>query len=295
MDGGASELEELLLAALELAATGDERPLEDLARAPSRAGAGRASALDEATGLVLVLVPGRSLATGSAEGEPGAWEAGPLHEIALDACFLSKYEMTQAQWRRAAGSNPRAFAPGVAEEVTTLLHPVESVTWEACAAALRRLALELPSEAPWEYAARAGTRTSWWTGDEVESIRGAASVADLHYRAHGGPPDIQYEEWLDDGRGLHTPADSLRSSPLGLHGLIGNAFGWCRDWHGPYSLPGDPGDALRRVEASPLRAMRRGSFENLAAQARSAVRTGAPPDYRAYLLGVRPALAIERD
>ena len=86
-------------------------------------------------------------------------------EPAVEPFFLSKYEMTQAQWERFTGTNPSQF------QRPTL--PVTDVSWSDCVEVVRKLALVLPHEVQWEHAARAGTATAWWTGQGDASLEGA--------------------------------------------------------------------------------------------------------------------------
>ena len=75
---------------------------------------------------------------------------------------------------------------------------------------LGEMELELPTGAQWEYAARAGARTVWWTGDERESVRGAANLADDFARANGGAEQWIYEAGFDDGWTATAPIGSFR-------------------------------------------------------------------------------------
>ena len=212
----------------------------------------------------------------------------------MDACFLSKYEMTQGQWLRIVGRNPSGYAPGsrVGDKLGNLSNPVERVSWNECTEALHRLGLELPTEAQWEYGARAGTTSVWWTGDEKESVAGAANLADGFCKSHGGPRGWEYEEWLDDGWALHAPVGSFRANAFGLHDMIGNVWEWCRDGYGGYGRPVRAGDGERPMTGAPSHVNRGGSFTTCAWRARSAHRIDSDPDYRVDMLGLRPARAI---
>jgi formylglycine-generating enzyme required for sulfatase activity len=182
--------------------------------------------LQESTGLVFVLIPGGTFRMGAQSMDPAAdnytpkanENERPVHAVGLDAFFISKYEMTQGQWLRCTGKNPSRYGPketlGVQQH--DLLHPVEQVSWEDCTRVLGHLQLGLPTEAQWEYAARAGTTTPWWTGAEKESIQGGANLADAFYKRNGGP-----SSWLTR-TGSTTATRCTRRS--GASGPTASAF-----------------------------------------------------------------------
>ena len=95
-------------------------------------------------------------------------------------------------------------------------------------AVCRRLGLELPSEAQWEYGTRGGTTTAWWTGRARESLVGAVNLAGQS-AARAGAPWQEIKDWpeLDDGFAVHAPVDAFRPNPLGLHDVHGNLWEWC--------------------------------------------------------------------
>ena len=156
------------------------------------------------------------------------------------------------------------------------------------------MGLELPTESQWEYAARAGTTSVWWTGDQEESLRGAANLSDSYLRKSGGVPIWLYDEWLDDGYAAHAPVGSYAPNSFGLHDMIGNVQEWCRDWHGSYQNRVRQGDGEREVkEASFLRVYRGGSCNFTAAQGRSADRQRTSPESINHDIGVRPARRIK--
>ncbi len=224
-------------------------------------------------GIVLVLLPGGTTRVGS----PRFSDEQPVHEVAVPAFLISKFEMTQAQWRRATGASPSHY-PG------DPLQPVEQVSWEESRRTLARWGLRLPSEAEWEYAARAGTTSEWWTDD----LAGAGNLADRTGKRRGL---AKGEDW-DDGEGPPCPVGRYRANPLGLHDTIGNVWEWCEDsYHGDYR--GAPSDGSAWVEpATSVRTARGGAYGQLAEHSRSATRSGFAPGYRVGDLGVRPAMAI---
>ncbi|MFQ5412236.1 MAG: SUMF1/EgtB/PvdO family nonheme iron enzyme, partial [Phycisphaerae bacterium] len=276
---------------------------------PSRGPDQRLSINDE-TGLVFVLIPGGTFQMGtqsdstshemdgSSTAALSEFREQPVHTVSLDPFFLSKYEMTQGQWLRATGKNPSALQ-SYAETPNggfSPSHPVESISWTECDRTLWRLGLALPTEAQWEYAARAGTVSPWWTGEQPESLRGAANLADRSYAEQGGPRDRVYEKWLSDGHAAaHAPVGTYRANPFGLHDVAGNVAEWCLDALGDYTLPVRPGNGRREAGRglATHRVIRGGSFESTAEEARSAKRAGAPPESRRNDLGVRPARRLE--
>ena len=248
--------------------------------APARDPRTGALILSEETALVFVLLPGGSTTAGAQRGDPagarydpGAQPDETPRPVSLEAFFLSKYELTQAQWQRATGSNPSLHAPDSGPY--TGRHPVERVSWLDCAEVLDRLGLQLPTEEQWEYGARGGTDTPWWTGADVASLQGAANVADASAReVHG--VKWQYDVVLRDGRAEHAPVGSYRANPHGLHDVHGNVFEWCRG-----GAAGEP---------QPYRG---GSFRYPARWGRSSNREFLAPSHAYDNLGVRPARAVE--
>ncbi len=261
--------------------------------------------LSGTTAIVLVLIPGGSFRMGAQSSDPGApgydpaaepCEAPP-HPVSIEPFFLSKYEMTQAQWEAVTGENPSRYAAGRKGGGRTVSrrNPVEQVAWGEAEQTLGRLELALPTEAQWEYAARAGTTTAWWTGDSLDGLDRAGNVADAYLKAHGGETKWTYDEQLLDGQALHAPVGLYRPNPFGLHDTIGNVWEWCRDPFVAYdSVAASPGDGARAGSSSEGRVGRGGSFQSPADAARSSRRFHREPDYRKGNLGVRPARTIRR-
>jgi formylglycine-generating enzyme required for sulfatase activity len=265
---------------------------------PARDSAGRLVLADRHA-LILVLVPAGTFAMGATTADDPDAEANeaPVQSIALDAFFVAKHEMTQAQWRRVTGTNPSnhdARSMFVARGADGR-HPVENVTWLECLALLPRLGLDLPTEAQWEYAARAGGRFRY--GQELAGAdrRATANLADRARKAALGPQCAAFDPDIDDAHVMHAPVGSFPPNPFGLHDLAGNVWEWCRDEYVGYATPARPGDGARPCDATPQLAMYRGgAFDCLAVEARCTNRAGAPPDVRQFTVGVRPARALTR-
>ncbi len=218
-----------------------------------------------------------------------------MHRVELDPFLISKYEMTQGQWLRVTGGNPSRYAPeyAISGFPYSLLHPVDSVSWFASDRVLARLGLVLPTEAQWEYAARAGTTTVWWTGDDPESLRGAANLGGGTDSPTFLRPDA-VEEWPFDGYGVTAPVGKYRANPFGLHDVHGNMMELVRDWHGSYELPVQPGDGERLVKNGRFRIARGGNHSGPTYRARSALRS-ADILTEAGRAGVRPARPITKE
>jgi formylglycine-generating enzyme required for sulfatase activity len=134
----------------------------------------------------------------------------------------------------------------------------------------------------------------WWTGNDRESLRGAANIADESaIRAGENWPDAEDWKGFDDGFPIHSPVGSFRPNPFGLYDVHGNVWEWCLDVYGPYSMPVRDGDGLRLIASGDSRVDRNGDYMSKATYARSAFRDHVSADYRYYNLGVRPARAIE--
>jgi hypothetical protein len=143
-------------------------------------------------GVILVLIPGGTFLMGAQKTDPkkpnhdpeARDDEGPVHEVTLAPYFLSKYEMTQGQWLRATGSNPSSSglwwemlsAPNGAVDGR---HPVEQMNWDEAQKLVIRLDLELPTEAQWERAARAGGSTIWAGTSDIAELAKFGNIGGL--------------------------------------------------------------------------------------------------------------------
>lgn len=228
------------------------------------------------TGLVMVLLPGGTFQMGSQFRDPdGAnyvpseyrrMREGPPHEVTVRPFFLSKYEMTQAQWKRCVGNNPSLRQPSMRLALSPT-NPVNLVTWTECHETTRKLGLVLPHEKQWEYAARAGTSSIWWTGDDPSELAGA--------------------ENLQFGKAVTiTRVGSLRANPFGLCDMLGNVSEWCSNRAHKYGQPIP--DATRHTYVG-----RGGNSRATPGMARSGMRMAESSGFRQPILGLRPARPVE--
>lgn len=286
---------------------------------PAKRGLDGKLILNENVGLILVLLKGGGFWMGSqrmnsagqnyspfAEGVEGPstllqLTEGPVHRVVVSTFFLSKYEMTQGQWKRLTGNNPSGFGPDAywaphmvrSEDSPSLLHPVERISWEDCMRWLPRAGLSLPSEAQWEYGARGGTQTPYWTGLNVASLQGAANVRDVYGKDNGNEEWTEWETAINDGSSVHAAVDSYDANPFGLHEIHGNVWEWCMDaYDGRFYAYGPERDPVSRFAGASNFVSRGGGFGHMANKAGCASRRFNPPDYTVHDLGVRPSLAL---
>jgi formylglycine-generating enzyme required for sulfatase activity len=169
---------------------------------------------------------------------------------------------------------------------------VENVNWLDCRRVLRQLGLLFPTEAQWEYAARAGTSSVWWTGNGRQSLAGAVNIVDLHFKEYGHYPFWECEEWLDDGYTSHAPVGVFLPNHFGLHDILGNLCEWCWDSHHD-DYENAPTDGSVWLDSkSPYRIIRGGGCYGTALNCRSACRYGEPIGNRNEHCGVRPVISL---
>ena len=196
----------------------------------------------------------------------------PRHRVCVSDFWMGRYEVTQRQWLEVMASNPSHFNENPD-------NPVDMVSWNDCQRFIERLnrnlkkqgvkdfVLRLPTEAEWEYAARAGTTTMFSTGDEIST--------DLaNYNGH--------HEFGLTLRGEYrkgpTPAGSFPPNPFGLYDMHGNVWEWCHDWYGRDYYKNSPEQDPPGPDTGNARVMRGGSWFRFAGAVRSATRYKHEPD-----------------
>ncbi|MET3442628.1 formylglycine-generating enzyme required for sulfatase activity [Variovorax paradoxus] len=171
-------------------------------------------------------------------------------------------------------------------------HPVVNVTWndaQALAAWLSKTEsrrYRLPTEAEWEYACRAGTRSRYSSGDDPRSLLGAANVFDANSAKNWPRWQLMAVDG-DDGYAFTAPVGSFAPNPWGLYDMHGNAWEWVADWHGDKYYAQSPLDDPQGPAEGEVRVRRGGSWHTWAFYARAAYRNWNAPDTRYTLVGIR--------
>ncbi|MCI5126271.1 MAG: formylglycine-generating enzyme family protein [Candidatus Electrothrix sp. AR5] len=242
---------------------------------------------DPTTGMELVYVPKGCFQMGSPPDEKGRFDdEGPVHEVCVDGFWMGKYEVTQGQWQKIMGDNPAYFQNGDK-------YPVESVSWEDAQKFIIKLnkksgkEYRLPTEAEWEYAARAGTKTSRHWGDDISCDKAMYD----NYSETDNCAKYVRKQGLKNGS--TAPVGSYSSNQFGLHDMLGNVYEWCADWYGDYSSSSQTNSV--GPSSGSYRVIRGGGWSNYPGGVRSAYRGRGTPGRRYYNLGFRLALPVQQD
>ncbi|MBF0461737.1 MAG: formylglycine-generating enzyme family protein [Magnetococcales bacterium] len=237
---------------------------------------GAAETYTNSIGMAFVLIPSGSFTMGAPSGPDAKnlnYDEVPQHPVAISKAFyLGKYEVTQAQWESIMGNNPSEFKGAD--------RPVEKVNFVDVQQFVKRLnekegteVYRLPTEAEWEYAARAGTTTRFPWG---ESECGAELFA-----------------WYDANSGKQThPVGQKQPNAWGLYDMEGNVWEWVQDWHDGRYYENTPGNDPTGPEKGSYRVFRGGSWEYEPALLRPSYRNDSRPDRRYNDLGFRLARTI---
>jgi formylglycine-generating enzyme required for sulfatase activity len=253
------------------------------------------------TGVIFVLLPGGTVTCGSQSADPSQPyydrfdpKLSRLVPVRLDPFFLALHELTQAQWERGGARNTSLYqAPtSSAGNVYTETNPVESLTFSEAQTLAAHFGWLLPTEAQWEYAARAGTKTRWWTGPDVASLQGAENIADAWLERNGGG-GWDHEPTLDDGHATTAPVGSFRSNAFGLFDVTGNVSEWTRDNFFEIAQGFRDGDGLQPGGNADAHPVRGGDWSTPAGQASSAHRNICQSGLRSDKIGLRVARAVD--
>lgn len=237
----------------------------------------------------MVLVKAGTFTMGSPESEVGRYDDEIQHEVTISRDFyMSKYQVTQAEYERVMGHNPSLLDFGSGDD-----YPVNQVSWydavEYCNKLSEREGLtpaytikgedvtwnksangyRLPTEAEWEYAARGGHKA-------------------CSYKVYAGRYIAVEVGWFNNNSGSKAhPVGQKQPNGLELYDMSGNVYEWCWDWFGWYTTENRLYPANKHLPKG--RVLRGGSWSSPAKHCRSANRRYYNPSSSFYYFGFRMA------
>ncbi len=248
------------------------------------------------TMMVLRKIEPGTFPMGSPESELGRNGIESRHEVTLsNGYYIGVFETTQKQYELVVGSKPSTYF--------NAMRPVESVSYDKIRGknkgagwpnsgdvdetsffgilrAKTHMNFDLPTEAQWEYACRAGTETALNSGKDLSDAEESKEMNEVGRYYHN--------TWIGKGGfNQHTTVGAYLPNAWGLYDMHGNVYEWCLDWYDSYA-----GDAVepKGAQSGDCRVMRGGCWEYLAHDCRSASRNCAFPDNSNSLCGFRVIL-----
>jgi formylglycine-generating enzyme required for sulfatase activity len=242
----------------------------------------------------MIPLKGGCFQMGSDKGSP---LERPAHKVCVSAFKMDKYEVTQKDFQAKMDGNPSLF-PGADL-------PVDSITWMEATEYCKKSGKRLPTEAEWEYAARGGTTSEFYWGEQIEQGKanfcGRECVLNIRYPA------------ISDGFKNTAPIGSFSPNPFGLHDMAGNVSEWVFDsYHEGFYITSpkeNPQGALLQVSQKPRqgepdslflaersasrKVVRGGAWETTAFMLRPSSRKVFYPGYRIEGVGFRCAADLK--
>jgi len=235
--------------------------------------------------MTLALIPAGTFMMGSPVDEKGrSDDEGPQHAVTISEPFyLGAVEVTQAQYEEVMGKNPSEIKGGNL--------PVDRISWDDANTFCRKLSkmtgkeFDLPTEAQWEYACRAGTTTRFSFGEKDEDLGKFGNFCDKSCRR--GFTFLADHDY-DDGADTATPVGSYKPNAWSLYDMHGNVWEWCQDWYSKDSYRNAAQSDPMGVPAGTSHVIRGGSwYDSPSRYCRSAYRTGRGPGCAYAGIGMR--------
>ena len=161
----------------------------------------------------MVTIPAGCFQMGSERGNP---DERPVHKVCISTFQMGKYEVQQKNFQAVMKTNP---SQNVGAEL-----PVDSLTWDEASDYCKKIGMRLPTEAEWEYAARAGTTTPFYWGTTISGKEAnfCDNTCELNIR----------EPRVTDGFKHTAPVGSFPPNSFSLYDMAGNVSEWVQDWMG---------------------------------------------------------------
>jgi len=271
-------------------------------------------------GMSLLLIPKGKFLMGSPKGEEDRLDEEVQHEVEITRRFyMGKHEVTVGQFKafvKDANYRTEAEKDGKGgrgfdgkefvwkpEFTWKNLHfaqaddqPVTVVTWNDAVAFCEWLskkegrAYRLPTEAEWEYACRAETKTRFNTGEKEDDLKAAGNIADASLKAKW--KDAFWAMSWDDGYPFTAPVGRFRANAFGLSDMHGNVWEWCSDWYGEDYYGKSPKQDPQGPAGGKERVSRGGAWSTQPKFCRSAFRDWHEPGYRSDCVGFRVVAVV---
>ena len=232
-------------------------------------------------GMTFVMIPSGSFIMGSPPEEPFRGNSEIQHRVTISKPFyMQTTEVTVKQWRVIMGRRMLVPQKGLDNM------PVTRVSWFDCMKFIKRLnrlgqgTYRLPTEAEWEYAARAGTSTAFSWGDTIN--------CDNAMYGNNSKKNDECQLYIKSRRlpiDQPAPVKSYSPNPWGLYDMHGNVWEWCSDWYGEYKKTAETDPT--GPESGHMRIRRGGSWFKYGFSCRSANRSTGHPATRYQTTGFR--------
>mgnify|MGYP001459903933 FL=1 len=245
---------------------------------------------DTVTGLELTWVEGACFMMGSPVTERDRRRDEPEREICVKGFWIGKTAITNNQYRRFKPGHDSGSLAGYS--LNGDAQPAVNLNWDDAKAFAEWLSWEagvgkrfrLPTEAEWEYAARGGTTTRYYWGNDIDPRH-------ANFSDRNDPTGASIGN-LDDGHAVTAPVGSYLPNPLGLHDMAGNVWEWtCSEYDPNYG--GQEQNCSSRRSDDGQRVVRGGSWNNGPGDLRSAKRMPRNPEHRDAMTGFRLVMEAE--
>jgi formylglycine-generating enzyme len=243
--------------------------------------------IDPSTGMEFVAVKGGCYQMGDLVGD-GDPNERPVREVCVTDFSIGKTEVTNGQYKQFRPQHESGESQG--STLNNDYQPVVNVSWEDAVAFAQWLSRKsgqsyrLPTEAEWEYAARAGSDTSRFWGNSPDNACVYANVADMAAKK-------QWAQWTtfpcNDGYPLSAPVGSFKPNSYGLNDMLGNVWEWCEDIYNSEAYTKLPKNNPVFNGSGEYRVMRGGGWSNGPLGIRSSHRVGLSPNFGHHALGFR--------
>jgi formylglycine-generating enzyme required for sulfatase activity len=218
----------------------------------------------------MIWIEGGTFMMGS--GDEGSWlssgtfkDEKPAHTVTVDGFYMDKTEVTQEQYEQIMGNNPSKF-----KDCPTC--PVDNLLWSEAEEYCKKAGKRLPTEAEWEYAARAGTRTQFYWGNNM---------------------DDNYAWYMGNAHRQTQPVAQTQPNAWGLYDMSGNVSEWCVDWYDANYYRSSPDRNPQGPLSGKTRVLRGGDWTSGGLVPRSARRLDSHPDKRYNYYGCRCVRAAQ--